>query len=117
MKNILLLTLSFIFAGCASAPKEKEMIYVGYIKRDCSEVLNSNAIPAIPIEFKISPAEAAKSLPKGCFIKFFYSIYADNKNYYFADNNKLFLKSRSASNIRESSFVVSGTTGELVASP
>ena len=107
--------------GCASAPNPVEMVFVGYIiGDDCEELINLGAIATIPINFKINPVEAAKSLPHGfygCSSKFMYSVYADRESYYFVNYNYLFLKSRNVMNIRKYSFIVSPQTGKLISTP
>ena len=117
MKRILIAILLVHLIGCASFPNRKEMVYVGFIERDCSTVRNRYSIVTIPVGFKLTPVEAAKSIPRGCAIKFSYSVYADIENYYFANNNLLFFKSKNAKNIRKYSYIVNANTGELIGNP
>jgi hypothetical protein len=114
-----LLATCTILAACATSPDPKVMMRVGNMERNCSRVSNSNNLVAIPVDFKISPVEAARSLPQGCYSKFFYSIYADEERYYFVNNDRhiLDLRTRDAEYIAKIAFVVDGKSGLLLKSP
>ena len=61
----------------------KNFIYVGHLSDDCENLLDKEKIHTIPITFKITPLQAARALPRGCWTKLSTGIYADRTNYYF----------------------------------
>lgn len=118
MKAVLI-ALLVALSACSASPDRRQMVRVGYMERDCSQVRNDDEIPSIPIGLDVTPVEAAKALPNGCFTKFFMTVYADTENYYFFDNTPTLFSfsSRSAERVKACSFVVDGHSGQLIRPP
>jgi hypothetical protein len=116
MKYLVTSILVALVGGCASIDPHS-LIYVGYMKRDCGAVKNDDRLVAVPLGFKLSPVEAAKALPSGCDSKFFYGVYADEKHYYFVNNNKLLFRSFDAELLKSYSYIVSPIDGKLISDP
>ena len=116
MKPVILSLIVIVFSGCASIDPHA-LVYVGYMERDCGSVKNKDKIVTIPLGFKLTPVEAAKSLPAGCSSKFFYAVYADEKYYYFVNNNKLIFRSFDTEEIKSYSYIVSSVNGKLISGP
>ena len=93
MRTALILPLVSLTA-CSFSPNPRQIVRVGYMERDCSRVQNDSQIPSIPIGLKVTPVEASKALPNGCFTKFFMDVYADNENYYFLTRQRRSSRSR-----------------------
>jgi hypothetical protein len=118
-KTILIIAFSILLFGCSILGGSKELHYIGFVNRDCTINISESTDDKIISVFNVSPDDAAKVIPDGCRVKFPYSIYVDEKYYYFYDTNESSsaFTNRNDLSVKEHSYVVDADTGEMISIP